>query len=196
MLFVGIEWKKVFSHTHPADLGDTGFFTDRADAMNKNANDEDADMFSILNQLEEYRTCNGSFHFRLCYPELAEQNFSFPCNEWTQFNNPALDSLSKDFEPINITFQSSTKNFTGLSCSDRGKEVSLMEDFPYIYNSRSFHIGSFKGVEGKIVGPPSYLVEKVELFINPGIITKHSGNQRFLCLIDFYRQEGTKHSEQ
>ena len=165
---LGIEWKKVFSHNHPVDLGEAGFFIDHADAMNKNSNDEDADMFSILDKLEEYRTCNGTFHLKLCYPELFT-NFSFPCNEWIQFNNPALDSLSMGFVPINITFESAVKTFSGLSLSDRGKDESLMQDFPYIYKTeRSFHIGSLIGKEGKIVGPPAHLVEKVELFLNPG----------------------------
>ena len=89
IVILGIEWKKIFSHTHPADLGEAGFFVDHTDAMNKNADDEYADMFSILDQLEHYRSCNGTFHFKLCYPELSN-NFSFPCNEWIQFNNNSV----------------------------------------------------------------------------------------------------------
>ena len=100
----GTEWKKVYSFTHPSELGKDGFFKDQTDALNKNSDDENANMFSILDQLEEYRSCNGEFHFKICYPELAE-NFSFPCNEWTQFNNPTVDSIVRNFKPIQISFR-------------------------------------------------------------------------------------------
>ena len=148
-------------------MGKEGFFKDGLDALNKNADDEDADMFSILDQLEEYRTCNGTFHFKLCFPELRE-NFSFPCNEWTQFNNPVYDSITRDFKPVNISFQSETQEFNGLGKSERGKLNSLIEDHPFFYNNRSFSIGTIIGSEGKITGPPGHLVERVELFVNPG----------------------------
>ena len=124
-------------------------------------------MFSILGHLEQYRTCNEDFHFKLCYPELAE-NFSFPCNEWTQFNNPATDSIVRNFKPIKITFKSASEEFKGLGMSERGKESTLIEDNPFRFNSRSFSIGTLQGIEGKIIGPPDHLVEKAEMFINPG----------------------------
>ena len=78
-----VQYENTFSHTHPEGLGEAGFFIDHSDAMNKNADDEDADMFSILDQLEQYRTCTCTLHFKLCYPELSN-NFSFPCNKWIQ----------------------------------------------------------------------------------------------------------------
>ena len=144
-----------------------GFFKDLNDAMNKNADDEDANMFSILDQLEQYRNCRGEFHFKLCYPELAE-NFSFPCNEWTQFNNPVSDSMSRDFKPVKISFRSATLEFKGLGMSERGKLNNLIEDYPFLKENRSFSVGTIKGIDGKIAGPPPHLVEKVELFVNPG----------------------------
>ena len=109
-------------------------------------------MFSILDHLEQYRACNGDFHFKICYPELAE-NYTFPCNEWTQSSNPAADSIIRDFKPINITFQSKTKDFEGLGLSQRGNPVHcLIEDSPYLYE-RSFSVGSIKYKDGKIAGP-------------------------------------------
>ena len=148
-------------------MGTKGFFKDHSEALNKNADNEDADIFSILYQLEQYRTCNGDFHFKLCYPELAE-NFSFPCNEWTQFNDPAADSIVRNFKPIKITFKSALGDFKGLGMSERSKKETLIEDNPMQFNNRTFSIGTLKGKEGKIVGPPDHLVEKVELFVNPG----------------------------
>ena len=162
----GIEWKKVYSITRPADLGKGGFFADHTEAGNKNADNETADLFSILYQLEQYRTCTGEFHFKLCYPGLAE-NYSFPCNEWTQFSNPTNDDVIKDFKPINITFQSKNKDFKGLSLSFNGKEESLIEDHPF-GSKQSFSIGTLKGTDGKIPGPGYHLVEEVKLFVNPG----------------------------
>ena len=124
-------------------------------------------MFSILDHLEQYRACNGDFHFKICYPELAE-NYTFPCNEWTQSSNPAADSIIRDFKPINITFQSKTKDFEGLGLSQRGNPVDcLIEDSPYLYE-HSFSVGSIKDKDGKIAGPGSYMVEQVELYVNPG----------------------------
>ena len=110
-MVVGIEWKKIYTLTHPSDLGTAGFFKDLKDAQNKNAENETADMFSVLGELDQYRSCSGGFHFQLCYPELAE-NFSYPCNEWTQFSNPVSESIVKDFKPINITFN---KRFNGAT---------------------------------------------------------------------------------
>ena len=164
---LGIEWKKVYSLTHPASLGKNGFFMDHKDAKTKNPNNETAELFSILGELEQYRSCSGDFHFKICYPELSE-NFSFPCNEWTQSNNPSNNYIVRDYNPINITFQSSTRDFKGLGLSGRGKWDALMEDFPFMIINRGFSVGTMRGKDGKIPGPPPHLVEKVELFVNPG----------------------------
>ena len=137
------------------------------DAQNKNADNEEADMFSILDQLELYRNCEGHFHLKICYPELA-QNYSFPCNEWIQSNNPLSDKLRRGFNPITITFQSATQDFKGLALSARGRGDSLIEDDGFLKNDRAFSVGTLRGKNGKIAGPPSYFVEKVELFVNPG----------------------------
>jgi hypothetical protein len=45
-------------------LGADGFFADLDEAQNKNADNETADLFSILYQLEQFRTCEGVFHFK------------------------------------------------------------------------------------------------------------------------------------
>ena len=167
-LIQGIEWKKVYSLSHPVDLGDKdGFFLDHKEAENKNADNEKADMFSILYQLEQYRTCSGEFHFKICYPELIAK-FPFPCNEWTQLTNPVIDYKIKDFKPINITFQSETEDFKGLGLAAKGNKDTLIDDHPFLPTNRTFSIGTTKGIEGKIPGPGSHLVEKVELFVNTG----------------------------
>ena len=50
----------------------------KAETKKKNIDDPEADLFSILYDLESMRNAEGVFHFKLCYPELAED---FPCNE-------------------------------------------------------------------------------------------------------------------
>ena len=112
--------------THSAKYENKGFFKNEEEALNKNDEDENSDMFSILYQLERFRTCNGDFHFKLCYPELAE-NYSFPCNEWIQFSNPAADSIVRDFKPIKVTFKSQFEEFGGLGMAERGKEKTFIE---------------------------------------------------------------------
>ena len=166
----GIEWKKVYSFNHPSSLGKTGFFANHMDAHSKNTENETADMFSILDQLEQYRDCDGNFHLKICYPELAE-NFTFPCNEWVQSLNPFTEKILRGFKPINITFQSVTHDFNGLGLSSRGRGDSFIDDAPFLKNDfeRAFSIGSLKGKDGKFAGPPPHYVEQVELYINPGI---------------------------
>ena len=51
-----------------------------------------------------------------------------------------------------------------------GKADNLIEDFPFLKNNRSFSVGTINDKDGKIIGPGSYLVERVELFVNPGKI--------------------------
>ena len=172
---LGIEWKKVYSITHPESLGKEGFFTDHEDAMNRNPDNETADLFSILGELEHFRNCDGHFHLKLCYPELAE-NFSFPCNEWMQSNNPVTDHIVRDFKPLNITFQSAGRDFKGLGMTGRGRWDALAEDHPFLATNRGFSVGTMSGKNGKIVGPPPHMVERVDLFVNPGntIISRDS----------------------
>ena len=118
----GIEWKKVYG----LDYSDKEVFKDLKEAENKNAKNETANLFSILDQLDNYRDCNGDLHLKICYPELAG-NFTDPCNEWTQSSNPATDSIIKGYKPIKITFKSTDdKDFPGLGLTQRGKVTGLM----------------------------------------------------------------------
>ena len=148
-------------------MGKDGYFKDLEEAKNKNADNEDADLFSVLDQLEKYRTCTGKFHFKLCYPELAE-NFTFPCNEWMQLNNPVYDSIIRNYKPVKISFKSENEDFQGLGMSEKMKQSSLIGNMPFS-DSEWFSVGTLKGnKDGTFPGPPSHLVKKVELYINQG----------------------------
>ena len=124
-------------------------------------------MFSILGQLENYRTCSGKFHFKLCYPELAD-NYSFPCNEWTQFNNPVYDSIIRDYKPVKITF-----DFNGIGKDERLPQNNLIDYKPFEGNW-FFSIGTLQPHEGAIPGPPPLSVRKVEMYVNPGKVVLNS----------------------
>ena len=164
-MFPEIEWVKVFSH----DVSG-GFFKDAADAMSKNPEDENARLFSILDQLERLSTSLGVFRLRQCYPEHEEPN----CNEWVQSSNPATESTITGFKAINWvrTKNSKDKPFGGLGLNEEYKH-SLIDDFPENLGDRLFFhaIGSSSEAwegSGKIAGPRDPAprrVRKVELYM-------------------------------
>ena len=154
----------IYSINHVAD---EDVFADHNETTHKNAENETANLFSILFKLEGMRTCEGLFHFKLCYQEL-EEDYPFPCNEWRQKSNPLYESVVHGFEPLNITFNSAKADFNGLALSKKGIDSCLMEDHPYNTNNRSFCIGHRTASDGQLVGPPKHAVKKVELFIFPG----------------------------
>ena len=140
-------------------------FANIEETKNKNPDDENADLFSILGQLENYRTCSGQLHFKLCWPELAEE-YSFPCNEWTQRTNPAESIMTRGYTPVRITFD--PENFRGLAKDNSGVGCNLMDYRPYVGNWW-FSVGTLCpfGVDS-IPGPPPRPVYQVEMFVNPG----------------------------
>ena len=77
---------QVFSHNTAG-----GLFSSQEDALSKNPGDPEADLYSVLDQLESLRSVEGSFHFKLCYPEVTGEAGG-SCNEWTQTSNPVTDS--------------------------------------------------------------------------------------------------------
>ena len=158
-MLAGNEWKKVYSLDTSG-----GVFANLEEAKEKNVYDENALLYSILFDLEAYRTKEGYFHFKLCYPELTQ--FPFPCNEWTQTSNPVLESKITEFKAINITWNKNSINrpFRGIGLSPVSSEQSLIDDAPnhrYSWNS----IGTIVDYKGSIPGPMKYKVKKAELFV-------------------------------
>lgn len=102
---------KIFSH----DV-DGGFFPSKDETRSYNADDPDANLYSILDQIEKFRK-DGVFHVRMCYEEFVQ--FTFPCNEWTQSSNFAEERIVTDYKPIEITFTGPDSDpFLGLRLSD------------------------------------------------------------------------------
>ncbi len=78
-------WTRVLVHKTSG-----GLFANDTDALSKNNDNTDAELYSILGNLEEFKR-DGKFEFWLHYPEL---NTSEGGNHWTQTSNPATDSIS------------------------------------------------------------------------------------------------------
>ena len=154
-------WKKVYSHN--SDGG--GVFADNEEAKNKNSDDENADLYSILYDLESFRK-NGGFHFRLCYPEVSK------CNEWVQTSNPAEESTITGFSAITLTWTQNSLNqpWQGIGLSPPSTS-SLIDDVP-THSDWWTSIGTLRLFPGnKIPGPKGDLVTKNALFVedsNPG----------------------------
>ena len=160
---------KVFYHNT-----DGGLFSSPEDALSKNVDDPSAELYSILNQLEKYKS-GGGFHFRLCYPELVEKNDGDGCNEWIQTSNPTTDSTITGFQPISLSFpyNSYLKNWVGIGKDVSGRGATFIDDAPNQSNWWTA-IGSYSyhGSSSTIPGPRDqtnnkYIVQQVELYVNP-----------------------------
>ena len=106
------QFVKVFNHDTSG-----GLFYSTQDALTMNPNNPDAKLFSVLNQLEDYRNHEGNFHFKLCYPEYFGI-YGGHCNEWIQSSNPATEGTVTGFQGISIEF---TKNGADQSWAGLGK---------------------------------------------------------------------------
>ena len=102
---------KVFAHNTAG-----GLFSSRHDALSKNPDNPKANLFSILDKLENYRGVDGNFQFKLCYPEVGK------CNEWIQSSNPATETTIRGFRAISLNF---TRNGAGGSWVGLGKSSSI-----------------------------------------------------------------------
>ena len=149
-----------------------GFFKDAADTMSKNPDDENARLFSILDQMESLSASLGVFRLRQCYPEHDEPN----CNEWVQSSNPVTESIITGFKAINWvrTMNSQAKPFGGLGLNEN-YDQSLIDDRPrntpnqcYCFHSIGSNTEHWAG-SGRIPGPrdagEGRKVQKVELYM-------------------------------
>jgi len=115
---------KVFSH----DVSG-GLFTNY-DVGTKNPEDPDNKLYSILDQLEDYRSSVGKFQFKLCYPELTWGLDEKTCNEWIQTSNPYTESSITGFQEIFLAFDRNSNNddWRGIGKNLVGNDVAVMMD--------------------------------------------------------------------
>ena len=83
-----LDFIKVFNHNA---IGGK-YFSNSQDALSKNENNPEANLYSILNKLETFRSANGKFRLALCYPQIVTKK---RCNEWYQTSNPAKETTIK-----------------------------------------------------------------------------------------------------
>ena len=89
----GLQYTKVFSHD-----ASQGLFTSHSDALSRNPGDPTALLYSILDQLEGFRSQEGKFRLKLCWPELDWGQGGCHCNEWLQTSNPVNSSDITGFQ--------------------------------------------------------------------------------------------------
>ena len=71
-------------------------FQSEAEALEKNPSDPNADLFSILGNLESFRREDGTFLLKIVYPELRGNN------KWEQKSNPATEENIDGFREIHL----------------------------------------------------------------------------------------------
>ena len=161
-ILLAVRWTQVFAHDTSG-----GLFKSAADALSKNTDNPAAKLFSVLSQLNNLRLDDGSFHLKLCYPELGK------CNEWTQTSNPATRSTVENFKAIKLGLGSS---FTGLGVSPASSSHTFIDNTPssstwfYAIGARSSWGGS-DTIPGPYPEQSPHKVKRVELFAErPGTL--------------------------
>ena len=73
-------------------------FQTEQDSLEKNPEDPDASLFSILGSVEKFRNEEGKFVFKIVYPELKGLNL------WEQTSNPATAETIEGFQGLRLNF--------------------------------------------------------------------------------------------
>lgn len=95
-------WTLVFNH----NIVD-GYFADDVEAATFNVNNPEANKYSILSYLENFRSMQGNFTFKINWPGYT------PRNIWQQRTNPTTDVDVDGYIPISITAPGSVSNYWG-----------------------------------------------------------------------------------
>ena len=162
-LYVKDNFVKVFSHSTAA-----GVFASIEDALNRNSDNPEAPLFSILGQLESYRNAEGNFHLKLCYPERKKPKLGH-CNEWLQSSNPAIEGKIAGYRKIHLAFlkNGAGRPWGGLGRS--GRSGSALMDDTGSQPNWWMAVGATNYYGAKTVPGPwgLPLVKKIELYVNP-----------------------------
>lgn len=95
-------WTLVFNH----NIID-GYFADDVEAATFNVSNPEANKYSILSYLENFRSLQGNFTFKINWPGYT------PRNIWQQRTNPTSDVDVDGYIPISITAPGSVSNYWG-----------------------------------------------------------------------------------
>jgi len=158
----GVLYVKVFQHFTAG-----GLFPTIEDALRMNPGNPKAQLFSILDQLESFRSSDGKFRFRLCYPEL---NNDKKCNEWIQTSNPANEAIITGFEAVDLAFTTNGQGNTwkGLGKNNQANNANAFIDDAPTQSAWWTAIGAIQNNpngQTTIPGPTPQMVTVVELYV-------------------------------
>ena len=181
-IYIVSGYTKIFRHDIKG-----GFFANYEEAGNKNPDDEDADLFSILDTLDFFRGVDGKFLFKLCYPEFEGSNGGH-CNEWYQTSNPFTESEITGFEKVKTEFElqhpGQTEVFKGLgkNSPDSGSAGNSAISNNPLMSHWMMAIGAYKGIKQNsgIPGPVEAIdqgqaITVVELFASKARVNPSAG---------------------
>ena len=100
LMYDGGGWTKVFNH----NIVD-GYFADSTEAISKNISNPSANLYSILNQLDEFKA-NNRYIFRINWPGYVQRNI------WMQSSNPLISQPVAGYVPLSI--DTSTEGWGGI----------------------------------------------------------------------------------
>jgi len=83
------------------------------DVLELNSEDPENDNYAILNQLDQFRSNDGRFYFKLTWPDADEEVIY----EWSQTSNPLLEDVV-GYEPIHVPYTG--RGWGGLEPSSKG----------------------------------------------------------------------------
>merc|ERR1719150_2087387 len=83
------------------------------DVLELNPEDPENDNYAILNQLDQFRSNDGRFYFKLTWPDADEEVIY----EWSQTSNPLLEDVV-GYEPIHVPYTG--RGWGGLEPSSKG----------------------------------------------------------------------------
>ena len=114
--------------------------------------DLDADLpekYVDLVDLQQWKSCDDRYHFKLVWPELPYYN------EWWQSNDPRSPGNVTDFMPVSIGYE---KNFQGLefrgSAFTQGATALMGGNIPLAANySDGYLVGQFTMPGAGLAGP-------------------------------------------
>lgn len=142
------EWTLVARQTYP------GMF--QAGEWAKNSDDDRADNYAILDQLESFRDSRGGFEFKLSWPSMLDQI-------WRQTSNPLLNTGGgvDAYEAISTPY--SAYSWGGLEYGCHSGCRALLDGS---INSHRFwySVGAIQPYVGGLPGPAA-VVQRVELFV-------------------------------
>lgn len=101
-------WTRIFRHHVQG-----GYFSSIADALNKNSNDANHNLYSSLDKIPDFVT-NGKYRFRLTWPGWSQKNI------WLQTSNPLADVDAAGVVPIAVNAFTDTgvNNWGGLELAN------------------------------------------------------------------------------